>query len=63
MYALMFITYRMAECCEEKGEYQEALAYYENALRVLEIYAVKEGWYGFCENFTACVRELKEKME
>lgn len=63
LYAFMFITYRMAECCDERGEYKEALEYYENALRVLDIYKVKEGWYGFRDGFNEKVEKIKEKLK
>ena len=62
LYALMFITYSMAECCNEKGEYKEALEYYENALRVLDIYRVKEGWYGFRGAFYEEIEKIKQKI-
>ncbi len=63
LYAFMFITYRMAECCDERGEYTEAWEYYENALRVLDLYKVKEGWYGFREGFNERIAKIKEKIE
>ena len=63
MYGLMFITYRLAESCSERGEYKEALEYYENALRVLDIYQAKEGWYGFREGFNKEISEIKEKLQ
>ena len=63
LYAFMFITYRMAECCAERGEYKDALEYYENALRVLDIYKVKEGWYGFREGFNEKIAEIKRTMK
>ncbi|MBR7185575.1 MAG: helix-turn-helix domain-containing protein [Clostridia bacterium] len=63
LYALMFIHYRMAECCEERGEEQEALQYYENALHVLDLYGVKKGWYGFREGFTEEIAKLKAKLK
>jgi transcriptional regulator with XRE-family HTH domain len=63
LYALMFITYRLAECCEERGESTDALEYYENALRVLDIYRVKEGWYGFSEGFRKEMEQIKEKLK
>ena len=63
LYAFMFITYRMAECCDDRGEYTEALAYYENALRVLDIYKVKESWYGFREGFNEEIAKIKEKLK
>ena len=63
LYAFMFITYSMAECCNERGEYKEALEYYENALRVLDIYKVKDSWYGFREGFNEGIAEIKEKSK
>ena len=63
LYAFMFITYRMAECCDDRGEYNEALEYYENALRVLDIYKVKESWYGFREGFNEEIAKIKEKLK
>ena len=55
--------YRMAECCDERGEYEEALKYYENALRVLDIYKVKDGWYGFRDGFNEEIDKVKEKLK
>ncbi len=63
LYSFMFITYRMAECCDERGEYKQALEYYENALRVLDIYKVKESWYGFREGFNEGITETKKKLK
>ena len=63
LYAFMFITYSMAECCNERGEYKEALEYYEKALRVLDIYKVKESWYGFREGFNEEIAKIKEKLK
>ncbi len=63
LYALMFITYKMAECYDEREEYKEALECYEEALRVLDIYKVKEGWYGFHEGFRKRIAGIKEKTK
>ena len=63
LYAFMFITYSMAECHEEKNEYKQALELYENALQVLDIYKVKESWYGFREGFNKAIDAIKEKMK
>lgn len=63
LYALMFITDKMAECFEERGEYKEATETYEDALRVLDVLKVKEGWYGFRESFKERIDCLKEKLE
>lgn len=62
LYAFMFITYRMAECHEDRGEYKQALEYYENALQVLDIYKVKEDWYGFRDGFRKHIARIKDKM-
>ena len=43
--------------------YNEALEYYENALRVLDIYKVKESWYGFREGFNEEIAKIKEKLK
>ena len=48
---------------DNRGEYKEALEYYENALRVLDIYKVKESWYGFREGFNEGIAEIKEKLK
>ena len=63
LYALMFITIKMTESHEERGEYKEALELYENALQVLNIYKVKESWYGFREKFNKAIADMKEKMK
>ena len=63
LYAFMFITYRIAECFVDRGEYHEALEYYENALRVLDIYKVKDGWYGFRNGFHEEIEKIKEKLK
>ena len=42
---------------------EEALEYYENALRVLDIYKVKESWYGFREGFNEEIAKIKEKSK
>lgn len=63
LYSLMFITYRMAECYEERDKYEEALETYENALRILDILKVKEDWYGFREGFNERITEIKEKIK
>lgn len=63
LYGLMFITYRMAECYEARGDVKEALEYYENALQVLDIYKVKEGWYGFRERFAEEMAKIKGKFK
>lgn len=62
LYSLMFVTYRMAECYEERNEYKEALEMYEDALRVLDILKVKEGWYGFRDGFKERIAQIKEKI-
>lgn len=62
LYAFMFITYSMAECCIEREEYKEALEYYENALRVLDIYNIKENWHGFHEGFNGEIKKIKLKV-
>ena len=63
LYALMFITYKVAECHEERQEYKEALETYENSLKVLDILKTKEGWYGFKDGFETCISKLKEKYQ
>ena len=62
LYAFIFITYSMVECCEERGEYKDALAYDENALRVLDIYKTKENWYGFRQGFNEEIEKIKQKI-
>ncbi len=51
LYALMFITNICAECFEEREDFKKALEYYENALKILDIFEVKDGWYDFRERF------------
>lgn len=63
LYSLMFITYSIAECHEERGEFNDALKCYQNALRVLDILEVKEGWYGFHEGFNERIAKIKEKCK
>ncbi len=61
LYALMFITDRLAECHEDRGEYKEAIEAYENALSILKIVKAHDGWYGFQESFSEKIAELKTK--
>ena len=63
LYALMFITYKMAECYSERGEYPQALECYENALRVLDLYNVKDSWYGFRKGFHKEITKMKKAAE
>ena len=61
LYALMFISDRLAECREERGEYNEAIKTYENALSILEVVKAHDGWYGFKDSFSERIDELKAK--
>ncbi len=63
LYAFMLITFRIAECCIEKGEHEKALKHYEDALRILDLLEVKEEWYGFRDGFNKKIAEIKEKNE
>ena len=63
LYSFMFITYSIAECHVERGEYEKALESYEDALRVLDVLKVKEGWYNFREGFNENIAEIKEKLK
>lgn len=63
LYALMYITCKMAECYEERKNYKEAIRLYESSLSVLDILKVKEDWYGFCDGFKEQIASIKKKMK
>ena len=62
LYALMFITHKIVDCYEERSEYKVALETLENALAVLDILKVKDGWYGFREDFQERISNIKAKL-
>ena len=63
LYALMYITCKMAECYEERKNYKEAIRLYESSLSVLDILKVKEDWYGFCDGFKEQIASIKKKIK
>ena len=63
LYALMYITCKMAECYEERKNYKEAIRLYESSLSVLDILKVKEDWYGFRDGFKEQIASIKKKMK
>ena len=63
LYALMYITFKMAECYEERKNYKEAIRLYESSLSVLDILKVEEDWYGFRDGFKEQIASIKKKMK
>ena len=62
LHGLMFIMDIMADCYEAKGEYGDAVKTYEDAIKVLDILEVKEGWYRLREKFRERISELQAKQ-
>ena len=62
LYSLMHMTHKIVDCYEERSEYKEALETLENALAVLDILKVKDGWYGFREDFQERISNIKAKL-
>ena len=61
LYALIYITCKIAECYEERKNYKEAIRLYESSLSVLDILNVQEDWYGFRNSLKEKIAKIKEK--